>query len=124
MIKVHNQNWFLWNCIIWCIQYSFPLPTLMLKQFKKPKGKEKSIEGTSYEVVDCSHGKQLWELCKEKYELLWLKGGNRCDLELRLSTRFFLQYLCLILYINVGVEQNLQRSIFIPHERDMTGKKE
>ncbi|KAJ6751538.1 hypothetical protein OIU85_002015 [Salix viminalis] len=37
--------------------------------------------GTSDEVVDCSHGKQLWELCKEKYEPLWLKGGNHCDLE-------------------------------------------
>ncbi|KAK9119914.1 hypothetical protein Scep_018007 [Stephania cephalantha] len=39
-------------------------------------------QGTSDEVVDCSHGKQLWELCKEKYEPLWLKGGNHCDLEL------------------------------------------
>ncbi|XP_043724526.1 alpha/beta hydrolase domain-containing protein 17C-like isoform X2 [Telopea speciosissima] len=39
-------------------------------------------KGTSDEVVDCSHGKQLWELCKEKYEPLWLKGGNHCDLEL------------------------------------------
>lgn len=40
------------------------------------------LQGTSDEVVDCSHGKQLWELCKEKYEPLWLKGGNHCDLEL------------------------------------------
>ncbi|XP_061946319.1 uncharacterized protein LOC133669976 isoform X1 [Populus nigra] len=40
-----------------------------------------TAEGTSDEVVDCSHGKQLWELCKEKYEPLWLKGGNHCDLE-------------------------------------------
>ncbi|KAK2413710.1 alpha/beta-Hydrolases superfamily protein [Trifolium repens] len=40
------------------------------------------VHGTSDEVVDCSHGKQLWELCKEKYEPLWLKGGNHCDLEL------------------------------------------
>ncbi|XP_042502686.1 alpha/beta hydrolase domain-containing protein 17C-like isoform X2 [Macadamia integrifolia] len=39
-------------------------------------------KGTSDEVVDCSHGKQLWELCKYKYEPLWLKGGNHCDLEL------------------------------------------
>ncbi|XP_010550174.1 PREDICTED: protein ABHD17C [Tarenaya hassleriana] len=39
------------------------------------------IHGTSDEVVDCSHGKQLWELCKEKYEPLWIKGGNHCDLE-------------------------------------------
>ncbi|XP_077222948.1 uncharacterized protein LOC143856569 isoform X2 [Tasmannia lanceolata] len=40
------------------------------------------IHGTSDEVVDCSHGKKLWELCKEKYEPLWIKGGNHCDLEL------------------------------------------
>ncbi|KAJ6809068.1 protein ABHD17B-like [Iris pallida] len=40
------------------------------------------IHGTSDEVVDCYHGKQLWDLCKEKYEPLWLKGGNHCDLEL------------------------------------------
>ncbi|BAF29607.1 uncharacterized protein [Oryza sativa Japonica Group] len=40
------------------------------------------IHGTADEVVDWSHGKQLWELCKEKYEPLWLKGGKHCDLEL------------------------------------------
>ncbi|XP_010551925.1 PREDICTED: protein ABHD17B-like isoform X1 [Tarenaya hassleriana] len=39
------------------------------------------IHGTSDEVVDCSHGKQLWESCKEKYEPLWLEGGNHCNLE-------------------------------------------
>ncbi|KAM7273450.1 hypothetical protein ACFE04_028114 [Oxalis oulophora] len=40
------------------------------------------IHGTADEVVDCSHGKQLWELCREKYEPLWIRGGNHCDLEL------------------------------------------
>ncbi|ESQ49991.1 hypothetical protein EUTSA_v10021231mg [Eutrema salsugineum] len=40
------------------------------------------IHGTSDEVVECGHGKQLWELCKDKYEPLWVKGGNHCDLEL------------------------------------------
>ncbi|XAR51608.1 hypothetical protein NMG60_11006282 [Bertholletia excelsa] len=40
------------------------------------------IHGTADDVVDCSHGKQLWELCKEKYEPLWVQGGNHCDLEL------------------------------------------
>ncbi|KAH7674378.1 putative alpha/beta hydrolase protein [Dioscorea alata] len=40
------------------------------------------IHGTADNVVDCSHGKQLWELCKEKYEPLWIKGGNHCNLEL------------------------------------------
>lgn len=33
-------------------------------------------------MVDISHGKQLWELSKDKYEPLWLKGGNHCNLEL------------------------------------------
>ncbi|KAM6549325.1 hypothetical protein CsatB_021001 [Cannabis sativa] len=40
------------------------------------------IHGTADDVVDCSHGKRLAELCKEKYEPLWVKGGNHCDLEL------------------------------------------
>ncbi|KAG2715388.1 hypothetical protein I3843_03G076400 [Carya illinoinensis] len=40
------------------------------------------IHGTADDVVSWSHGKQLWELCKEKYEPLWIKGGNHCDLEL------------------------------------------
>ncbi|XVF54597.1 hypothetical protein PTKIN_Ptkin05aG0194400 [Pterospermum kingtungense] len=40
------------------------------------------IHGTNDDVVDCSHGKKLWELCQEKYEPLWVKGGNHCDLEL------------------------------------------
>ncbi|KAE8678398.1 heat shock protein [Hibiscus syriacus] len=39
------------------------------------------IHGTEDEVVNFSHGKQLWELCKEKYEPLWLKGGNHCNLD-------------------------------------------
>ncbi|KAJ6718622.1 ALPHA/BETA-HYDROLASES SUPERFAMILY PROTEIN [Salix purpurea] len=40
------------------------------------------IHGTEDEVVNFSHGRKLWELCKEKYEPLWLKGGNHCNLEL------------------------------------------
>ncbi|KAF6157521.1 hypothetical protein GIB67_004459 [Kingdonia uniflora] len=39
-------------------------------------------KGTADDVVDCSHGKQLWALCKEKYDPLWVKGGKHCDLEL------------------------------------------
>ncbi|XP_074308369.1 uncharacterized protein LOC141643219 isoform X1 [Silene latifolia] len=40
------------------------------------------IHGTADEVVHWSHSKQLWEHCKEKYEPLWIKDGNHCDLEL------------------------------------------
>ncbi|XP_047311737.1 alpha/beta hydrolase domain-containing protein 17B-like [Impatiens glandulifera] len=40
------------------------------------------IHGTADEVVDCSHGKQLSELCKNKYDPLWITGGGHCNLEL------------------------------------------
>ncbi|XP_057445575.1 uncharacterized protein LOC130737745 [Lotus japonicus] len=40
------------------------------------------IHGTSDEVVDVSHGKQLSELSKVKYEPLWVSGGGHCNLEL------------------------------------------
>ncbi|GMI77007.1 hypothetical protein like AT5G38220 [Hibiscus trionum] len=40
------------------------------------------IHGTGDEVVDSSHGKQLWELCKHKYDPLWVNGGGHCNLEL------------------------------------------
>ena len=40
------------------------------------------FQGTADDVVDCSHGKQLFELSKQKYEPLWVKTGNHCDLEL------------------------------------------
>ncbi|KAF5198516.1 Alpha/beta hydrolase domain-containing protein 17C [Thalictrum thalictroides] len=40
------------------------------------------IHGTADDVVNCSHGKQLWELSKEKYEPLWVNGGGHCNLEL------------------------------------------
>ncbi|EYU44615.1 hypothetical protein MIMGU_mgv1a020385mg, partial [Erythranthe guttata] len=40
------------------------------------------IHGTADDVVDWCHGKQLWELCKVKYEPVWIKGGGHCNLEL------------------------------------------
>lgn len=40
------------------------------------------IHGTADDVVDCSHGKQLAELCKVKFEPLWINGGGHCNLEL------------------------------------------
>jgi abhydrolase domain-containing protein 17 len=32
-------------------------------------------------VVDCSHGKRLYELCQHKYEPLWIEGGDHGNLE-------------------------------------------
>ncbi|CAL0315276.1 unnamed protein product [Lupinus luteus] len=43
---------------------------------------QSSGKGTDDEIVNISHGKTLWELCNEKYEPLWLNGGNHCNLEL------------------------------------------
>ncbi|ERN16807.1 hypothetical protein AMTRI_Chr02g264050 [Amborella trichopoda] len=40
------------------------------------------IHGTADEVVDWSHGKQLWELSKNKYDPLWIDGGGHCNLEI------------------------------------------
>lgn len=39
------------------------------------------LQGTNDEIVDWSHGRRLWELSKEKYEPLWVKGGGHCNLE-------------------------------------------
>ncbi|KAK8568543.1 hypothetical protein V6N13_106452 [Hibiscus sabdariffa] len=39
------------------------------------------IHGTNDDIVDCSHGKQLWELSKVKYNPLWIERGGHCDLE-------------------------------------------
>ena len=39
------------------------------------------MQGTADDIVDWSHGKRLWELSKEKYEPLWVKGGGHCNLE-------------------------------------------
>uniref|UniRef100_A0A6N2MQU7 Serine aminopeptidase S33 domain-containing protein n=1 Tax=Salix viminalis TaxID=40686 RepID=A0A6N2MQU7_SALVM len=37
--------------------------------------------GTNDDIVDLSHGKRLWELAREKYDPLWVKGGGHCNLE-------------------------------------------
>lgn len=39
------------------------------------------FQGTNDDIVDWSHGKRLWELSKEKYDPLWVKGGGHCNLE-------------------------------------------
>ncbi|KAF3329728.1 alpha/beta hydrolase domain-containing protein 17C-like protein [Carex littledalei] len=39
------------------------------------------IHGTDDDTIDWSHGKQLFELCHQKYEPLWIEGGNHCNLE-------------------------------------------
>ncbi|RRT59543.1 hypothetical protein BHM03_00047399 [Ensete ventricosum] len=38
-------------------------------------------KGTADDIVDWTHGKRLWELSKEKYDPLWIKGGGHCNLE-------------------------------------------
>ncbi|RWW10513.1 hypothetical protein GW17_00025939 [Ensete ventricosum] len=38
-------------------------------------------QGTADGIVEWTHGKLLWELSKEKYDPLWIKGGGHCNLE-------------------------------------------
>lgn len=66
------------------------------------------LQGTADDVVGWSHGKQLWELCKEKYEPLWVKGGNHCDLEL------FPQYIKHLKKFISAIEKS-------PHRRNGSG---
>jgi hypothetical protein len=40
-----------------------------------------NFQGTNDDVVDWSHGKRLWELCRQKYEPLWIEGGDHGNLE-------------------------------------------
>lgn len=40
------------------------------------------IHGTEDEIVDMSHGKDLYKLSTEPYEPLWVNGGGHCNLEL------------------------------------------
>lgn len=64
---------------------------LVTSLFVLTKGKDRDInnklvfimklQGTKDDVVNMSHGKRLWELSKEKYDPLWVKGGGHCNLE-------------------------------------------
>ncbi|GER48026.1 alpha/beta-Hydrolases superfamily protein, partial [Striga asiatica] len=38
--------------------------------------------GTEDDVVSWLHGNGLWEMAREPYEPLWIKGGGHCNLEL------------------------------------------
>lgn len=39
-------------------------------------------QGTDDDVVNWSHGNELWKLAREPYDPLWIKGGGHCNLEL------------------------------------------
>ncbi|XP_043696416.1 alpha/beta hydrolase domain-containing protein 17B isoform X2 [Telopea speciosissima] len=39
-------------------------------------------KGTEDDVVNWFHGNGLWELAREPYDPLWIKGGGHCNLEL------------------------------------------
>ncbi|AQK41434.1 alpha/beta-Hydrolases superfamily protein [Zea mays] len=41
-----------------------------------------ALLGTDDDVVDWSHGKELWRLAREPHDPLWIKGGGHCNLEL------------------------------------------
>ncbi|PUZ50217.1 hypothetical protein GQ55_6G042100 [Panicum hallii var. hallii] len=53
-----------------------------VKKIKKVKCPVLVIHGTDDDVVNWSHGKELWKLAREPYDPLWIKGGGHCNLEL------------------------------------------
>lgn len=40
------------------------------------------FQGTEDDVVNWLHGNGLWNMAREPYEPLWIKGGGHCNLEL------------------------------------------
>ncbi|XP_004300195.1 PREDICTED: alpha/beta hydrolase domain-containing protein 17B [Fragaria vesca subsp. vesca] len=40
------------------------------------------IHGTEDDIVNWLHGNGLWEMARDPYEPLWIKGGGHCNLEL------------------------------------------
>ncbi|OEL31436.1 Protein ABHD17C [Dichanthelium oligosanthes] len=53
-----------------------------VKKIKKVKCPVLVLHGTDDDVVNWSHGKELWKLAREPYDPLWIKGGGHCNLEL------------------------------------------
>ncbi|XP_066330405.1 uncharacterized protein [Miscanthus floridulus] len=53
-----------------------------VKKIKKVKCPVLVIHGTDDDVVNWSHGKELWKLARDPYDPLWIKGGGHCNLEL------------------------------------------
>ena len=43
---------------------------------------QSSHQGTEDDIVDMSHGKDLYKLSTDPYEPLWVSGGGHCNLEL------------------------------------------
>ncbi|RZC69395.1 hypothetical protein C5167_049387 [Papaver somniferum] len=53
-----------------------------INKIKKVKCPVLVIHGTEDDVVNWFHGNGLWQLSREPYEPLWIKGGGHCNLEL------------------------------------------
>ncbi|CAD6266100.1 unnamed protein product [Miscanthus lutarioriparius] len=53
-----------------------------VKKIKKVKCPVLVIHGMDDDIVNWSHGKELWKLARDPYDPLWIKGGGHCNLEL------------------------------------------
>ncbi|KAG6636255.1 alpha/beta hydrolase domain-containing protein 17C-like [Carya illinoinensis] len=53
-----------------------------INKIKKVKCPVLVIHGTEDDIVNVLHGNGLWEMARESYEPLWIKGGGHCNLEL------------------------------------------
>ncbi|KAL7160641.1 hypothetical protein ABFS83_01G110000 [Erythranthe nasuta] len=53
-----------------------------VNKIRKVKSPVLVIHGTEDDVVNWLHGNGLWEMAREAYDPLWIKGGGHCNLEL------------------------------------------
>ncbi|THG11527.1 hypothetical protein TEA_017510 [Camellia sinensis var. sinensis] len=50
--------------------------------FTRKENKRAHHQGTEDDVVNWLHGSGLWNMARDPYEPLWIKGGGHCNLEL------------------------------------------
>nr|DAD17886.1 TPA_asm: hypothetical protein HUJ06_019349 [Nelumbo nucifera] len=64
------------------IDTDYTLKMQNINKIRKVKCPVLVIHGTDDDVVNWLHGNNLWQLAREPYEPLWIKGGGHCNLEL------------------------------------------
>ncbi|KAK9928054.1 hypothetical protein M0R45_025208 [Rubus argutus] len=53
-----------------------------INKIRKVKCPVLVIHGTEDDIVNWLHGNGLWQMARDPYEPLWIKGGGHCNLEL------------------------------------------
>lgn len=78
ILMINSLNWF--HNRSKCTLFALAFEKLMILMQKLLIG-HYFAQGTADDIVNWTHGKRLWELSKEKYDPLWIKGGGHCNLE-------------------------------------------